>query len=383
MASAEHNPEIDLLIHQAFPELAAALREKKGWIQERWEDHIRRSLAIGEGLTLEELRDHMEMLVAHLADALESGDPAVTSRLLKVPAEHAATRFEQQYNVEELFIEFRLLRPIIVEAVEASLNRRLTAVEDLSLDQGIDATLQLSIVTFVKHQTERLQAATAAEAKFLSFMSHDLRNNLNSVTLVLQVLSRRLRGLPEFAEDVEEIDAVQQTILETTAGMERLLQFERLRRAPDLKVAAVDLHQVASEVVRRFADAAGKKGVGLAVEVPPGATLLSDREWLAIALQNLVSNGVKYSSAGTVRVNGRQSGEGGWVVSVSDQGPGIPPEQVNTLFEAFRRGTTHGQTGTGLGLAIASQAARLLGGELRVESQVGVGSRFDLVLPKR
>jgi signal transduction histidine kinase len=66
---------------------------------------------------------------------------------------------------------------------------------------------------------------------------------------------------------------------------------------------------------------------------------------------------------------------------VSDQGPGIAPDRVRTLFDAFTRGETHGQPGVGLGLNIASHAARLLGSDLQVESKPGEGSTFSLTLP--
>ena len=73
----------------------------------------------------------------------------------------------------------------------------------------------------------------------------------------------------------------------------------------------------------------------------------------------------------------------GWVLSISDQGPGIASENLSHLFDAFRRGDTYGQPGVGLGLSIASEATRLLGGKLEIESEVGVGSTFRLMLPKQ
>lgn len=75
-----------------------------------------------------------------------------------------------------------------------------------------------------------------------------------------------------------------------------------------------------------------------------------------------------------------EQGVDSWWVSVSDQGPGIAPERVETLFNAFTRGETHGQPGVGLGLFISSQAARLLGTKLEVASTVGAGTRFGLML---
>lgn len=71
----------------------------------------------------------------------------------------------------------------------------------------------------------------------------------------------------------------------------------------------------------------------------------------------------------------------GWRVSVTDQGPGIPPERRAALFQAFSRGETHGQPGMGLGLNIASHAARLLGSELSLESTPGKGATFSFAVP--
>jgi len=110
------------------------------------------------------------------------------------------------------------------------------------------------------------------------------------------------------------------------------------------------------------------------------AAAYSDRELLTLVLQNLLGNAVKYSRSGTVRVVAKEH-ELGWKVAVSDQGPGIPPERRDALFQAFSRGETHGEPGVGLGLTIASQAARLLGSDLAVESTVGVGTTFSFTVP--
>jgi signal transduction histidine kinase len=121
--------------------------------------------------------------------------------------------------------------------------------------------------------------------------------------------------------------------------------------------------------------------VKLAVEIRPGTVVESDGELLSLVLQNLVGNGVKYSSGGTVHIGCDSENKAGCrTIWVSDQGPGISPEKMGHIFEAFRRGEVHGQRGVGLGLAIASQAAKLLGAELAVDSEVGIGSTFRLSL---
>ena len=111
-------------------------------------------------------------------------------------------------------------------------------------------------------------------------------------------------------------------------------------------------------------------------------TITSDRELLALILQNLISNAVKYSPSGEVAVTANLNEDGGCTVTVSDQGPGIAPDRLSDLFSEFTRGETHGQPGVGLGLSIARQAAGYLGAKLWAESVPGAGSKFHVQIPK-
>jgi signal transduction histidine kinase len=105
-------------------------------------------------------------------------------------------------------------------------------------------------------------------------------------------------------------------------------------------------------------------------------------------LDNLLSNATKYTTHGQVRLTMSQDGNsapgpGEWVaISVEDTGPGIPHDQQERIFEEFSRLRTDGAPGAGLGLAISRRIARLLGGDVTVESAEGVGARFTLWLPK-
>src|SRR5438045_6731029 len=122
----------------------------------------------------------------------------------------------------------------------------------------------------------------------------------------------------------------------------------------------------------------------VSVEESAGGQVDSDRELIMLVLQNLVGNSVKYSVRGTIVVFASKRQDpvwDGWEIHVADQGPGISPQNRERMFEAFSRGETHGQPGVGLGLAIAAQAARLLGGRLTFESEIGVGSTFHFSLP--
>jgi signal transduction histidine kinase len=263
----------------------------------------------------------------------------------------------------------------------------VTHEESVALNQAVGMVMQEGIVAFVGLKDEKLRRAAEAEAKYLSFLSHDLRNNLNSAMLTMNLLRGKLQALPEFREDVEAITAAQRSIRETISGMERLLHAERARKVTSApQPAPVRLRELLSELVTAFLPQAREKQQQLTSAVPDDAVVVSDKELIKLVLQNLLGNALKYGGdTGEVRIDARANADErwpGWTLSVSDQGPGIAAEDRHRLFDAFVRGETHGREGVGLGLAIADQAAKALGGRLSVQSEPGKGATFSLTLPQ-
>ena len=370
------------LAQRAFPDVAQALRSAVGAILASWEREVRRVVPSARGADVAVVADGLPDILSKMADALASGDPAEVGRLMERSPHQGIHRFGLHYNVRDLATEDRLLRLVALDHVEHALTRRLGRDEDAALNWAIDLMAQQAMVAFVEHQNARLRDAAEAELKYLSFLSHDLNNNLNGVTLSLQVLAGDLRHAGGFAEAVESVELAQQAIDSTVAGMRRLLDHERLRHADRPTFAPVDLHALASRVAGQFSREARQKGMTVAVEVPPDTAVESDAAMIALVVENLVGNAVKYAGRGTVQI-GCDDDAGGLRLSVADEGPGIAPEKLGLIFDAFRRGEMHGQGGVGLGLAIASRAARTLNAELTVDSKVGVGSTFRLTFPRR
>src|SRR5205085_2896431 len=125
--------------------------------------------------------------------------------------------------IEEVVIEYRLLRRIVFDELNDAAQGKLTFVDAIAVDMGVDTALHRGITSFVRHLTTELRSAAAAESKYLSFLSHDLRNNLNGVTLMLETLGQQLGGAPQFAEAVEDIQSLRQAVFTTVEGMDRLL----------------------------------------------------------------------------------------------------------------------------------------------------------------
>jgi len=375
------NPLVAQLTHCAFPEMAAALRDASDAIASEWEQVVRDALPAVELLTLAEVKDSVPQILPAMADALDSDDPDHIRGVLETAPRQGLSRFQHKLDVTQVMLEDRLLRGLIVEHTEAGLGRRMEVAEAAALHTVIDVMLHRSVLALVGEQMDQLRAAAETELKHLAFLSHDLSNSLHSITLSHELLRRQLTASGQFADALETIDGAQTAIDRTVSGMRKLLEHEQLRKGGGRPTAErVELHTLVTGISGRFAREAENKGLIMVVDVPPAEIVASDPELITLVLQNLLGNAVKFSLWGTVRIAAGPDQRGGTVLSVSDEGPGIAPETLGVIFEAFRRGEVHERSGVGLGLAIAAQAARLLEADLTVESALGDGCTFSLRL---
>jgi signal transduction histidine kinase len=383
------NPLVAQLTHGKFPEAAEALRSAADDITRDWDTAVRQAMPQMRHLTVDELKDSTPQILRAIADALASDDPQAIQSLVRCAPQQGLSRLQLNFDVVEIMEEDRLLRALIVLHVETALGRRLDSPEAAALHADVDLMLQRSVIALVEAQKASLRAAAETELKFVSFLAHDMNNNLNNVNLMLSVLADDISNPETACDALASVQIAQQSIEDTALGMRRMLEHERLRKSGETPPSEpVDLHKLAALVALQITHAAAAKGVAIAINVPPGAMLESNGELITLVLQNFIGNAVKYSTGGTVRIGvdpGTGAGPGGAAaprsVWVSDDGPGIAAARMGDIFEAFRRGEIHGLTGVGLGLAVASQAAKLLGATLNVDSAIGVGSTFRLIFP--
>jgi signal transduction histidine kinase len=154
----------------------------------------------------------------------------------------------------------------------------------------------------------------------------------------------------------------------------------------DLDMAEYDAGELIQAAASAFRELAREKGVTLLLETPPSPLALHcDRARIELALANLLDNGLKFTpSDGQVEIGAEQGSEGEGVVRlwVRDSGPGIDPADQPRIFERFYRGRGSRAQGSGLGLAIVRSVVDAHGGQVSVESEPGVGSRFVIELPQ-
>lgn len=220
--------------------------------------------------------------------------------------------------------------------------------------------------------------ANLAKSRFLAAASHDLRQPLHAVGILMSALQARLTTDRQTAIAAQIGDC-----LDTVTGLfDALLDISKLDAgvvAPTM--TALPLAPVLRSLRREFGPLAQRKGLRLTV-LDSRATARSDPAMLGRILRNLVSNAVKYTSAGRVLVGVRHTRHG-LRIDVIDTGPGFDPAEAEAVFREFHRLDGAGsEQGIGLGLAIADRLARLLDHRLSVDTRPGHGTRFSLTLPR-
>ncbi len=261
----------------------------------------------------------------------------------------------------------------------------------------------------LEERAEQLALASRYKSEFLANMSHELRTPLNSLLILAKLLSDNNEGnlSPKQVEFADTIHGAGSDLLQLINDILDLSKVEAGKM--DVRPARIALVQLVDYVEATFQPVAVDKNLDFAVRVSPAlpVTLHTDEQRLQQVLRNLISNAVKFTDAGGVDFSISPAGrdvpqhvrerllEFGSIqgpddeliaFSVSDTGIGIPGNKLREIFEAFKQadGTTSRKYGgTGLGLSISREIARLLGGEIHAESELGKGSTFTLYLPLR
>jgi PAS domain S-box-containing protein len=235
-------------------------------------------------------------------------------------------------------------------------------------------------------QNERLRELDRLKDEFVALVSHELRTPLTSIRGYLELVLEGEAGelTDEQRQFLGVVERNAHRLLALVGDLLFLAQIEAGKLS--LEIGAVDLASIAADTVEAARPLADEKGVTLTLASGPLALLAGDRGRLAQLLDNLVSNGVKFTPSGgrvDVRVRGEQ---GSAVVEVRDTGMGIPLEEQQHLFERFFRtskATEQAIPGTGLGLAISRAIVQAHGGEITVASEEGAGTTFHVTLPVR
>jgi len=304
---------------------------------------------------------------------------------------------ETQTQAEELQAQHNELENLNAE-LEAHTQKLQASEEELRVQQE---ELQQSNVELeernrlirernaeIMEKAKQLEQSTRYKSEFMANMSHELRTPLNSILLLSRYLAENSEQ--NLTEDQKESATV---IYNSGNGLlqliDELLDLSKIEAGKmDVEYTEVSIAEILSSVESTFMPVAQDKKLALIFEntVPSDMVVSTDKMKLEQILKNLISNALKFTAEGHVKltVKTKSSGKDRLEFVIADTGIGIPADKLGQVFEAFTQAdgsTKRKYGGTGLGLSISRQLARLLGGEITVTSELNVGSEFTLTIP--
>ena len=261
-----------------------------------------------------------------------------------------------------------------------------TALLKTFADQAVIGIQNTRLFREAQEKRRQLEVANRHKSEFLANVSHELRTPLNAIIGFTRIVMRRSKEQlePKQYENLEKILMSGQNLLALINAILDLSKVEAGRI--EVKPGEIELAPVLEQCVRTIEPLIRDDGVMLIKEFDTTLPrMVVDEEKLRQIVINLLSNAAKFTSRGSIRVRALAA-NGSVDIAVADTGIGIAAEKLGLIFEAFEQGhagDTRDYGGTGLGLTIARRLARLMGGDIRVESAQGSGSIFTLTLPTR
>ncbi|HEY9820155.1 MAG TPA: sensor histidine kinase [Candidatus Sericytochromatia bacterium] len=385
------------------------LVEKRDTIIEEWVTAVRKDSCIesADELPRPAIENHLAQVLSAMATVLSHVQESEIQPIVKASLHHGVLRATQGFDPAEVAREYRLLREVIFSVLEASLLAG-TAAEGIRTVRLIDAVIDEAIaqcftsyvderlreLQHLQHQLTRtnqeLRRLVHANQDNLSVLAHELKTPLNSIIGYSELFLRHQRQTPELRDTLPKLEHIERVLRNGRHLLRLVNDTLELSRADDgkiqLRLIQTDVRSLINSVKEVLDPMAQSKELQVVVDCSLAPDrVLTDPLRLQQIVTNLLSNAIRYTQQGSIRLTCQTFGANQWAIAVTDTGSGIAPENQARVFEPFFRvgysGDSHSPESTGLGLAIVSRLVKLLQGEIELVSQIGVGSTFTVILP--
>lgn len=279
------------------------------------------------------------------------------------------------YAAQKLLIGALVISPVRIDTSD-------TLPLQTLLYQSSVALQRKSFELELREEKKRAEEASEAKSRFLAMVSHEIRTPLNAVMGMLDfTLQTEVTG-----EQRDYLTTARDSSHHLVQVINDVLDFSKIEADEiELEFRSFDIHHLIRNAWRTYLANASTKGIEILVENDDSLYnyYTGDEVRIRQVLFNLVSNAIKFTNEGSVRIHGREENEF-VVIEVQDSGIGIPVEKQGLIFESFKQSDlshTREYGGTGLGLSISQKLANMMGGRIDLKSEVDKGSSFTLILP--
>jgi signal transduction histidine kinase/CheY-like chemotaxis protein len=380
---------------ERFDEIGAIIRGDATILIECWRQRAVADSPDAGQVHREALLNHLPALLAELGRSLAESNPSENGRHTRPAREHGEQRWEVGWSLPGVVRDYQLLRLVILEYLEETLERPLRYREAMAVGLGLDDAIRASVVAyvenredFVRHAERRaaaeLEAAQRHKDEFLAVLAHELRNFLAPAVTSAETL-RRLPGADAAAQRASEV--VERQLRLMTRLVDDLLDVARIARGElELRKERVDLAASVSRAVQAAEPLIQSRQHALTVTSAREALWVdADPARLVQIITNLLHNAAKYTAPGgriELLIEKERSDA---VVRVRDNGAGLAPEELGRVFEPFTRLRSPDQPaagGLGIGLALIRRLVECHGGSITAASAGrGRGCEFIVRLP--
>ena len=385
------------------------LQDRTQTIIQQWVEAVRRDQKIKSAnhLPRPAIQNHIEHVLQALATVLSQHQENETQPIVEASLEHGTLRAEQGFDAAEIAREYSLLRNVILVILEPELLQvsaqevmRSVRLIDIVLDEAIACCFQsytqqrLAELEQLQNQltlnNQELTRLVRANQDNMSFLAHELKNPLTSIIGYSDLFLRQQRQKIEAQDtygNLEHIDRVLRNGRLLLRLINDVLEISRYEAGTmKLKLQPTNVQELINNVYEMLEALAGGKDLQMVVDCDRApVSVFTDSLRLQQIVTNLISNAIRYTESGTIKIKCETVGNDLWAIAVSDTGIGIEPEDQARIFDPYFRVGSSNQSylpdSTGLGLAIVLRLVKLLQGEIDVVSQVGVGSTFTITLP--
>jgi signal transduction histidine kinase len=390
-------------------DFSQTLVEKKDSIVEHWVEAVYQDQQIEatQELTYKAVKNSLPRVLDAMATVLSESQTSDLQTLVDASLEHGVIRAEQGFEPAEIAREYRLLRSIIFSLMEreflkASSGDLLRAVRliDTVIDEAIarcfnsytEGRLQElgQLQSQLKLTNQELTRLIRASKDNLSHLAHELKTPLTSIIGYSDLFLRQqkqnpsLKGAAPNLESIERVLRSGRLLLRLINDALEISRYEAGKMV--MHSAETDVQGLIKIVVEMVEPLAHSKGLEIAVDTADAPQqIITDPLRLQQVITNLLSNAIRYTESGLIRLECQALPNQLWAIAISDSGVGISPEDQAHIFDPYVRAIPSEQLqtsdGTGLGLAIVSRLVKLMQGKIKLVSQPGVGSTFTVILP--